>query len=169
MALSHFWVQCDGTKARKGYPATRALDGSPMFADSQFLVCLLASRSLSKASRSRISESSLPVVEKRVESWTELIDELFQDSWRPELERFRSNYAFRGIPDCRSRLETGLVRLGGDYAKIEGHMVRNFTKYAYAETGAKESFWHWLALAYARASGAVLCVVCGVRCVVCAV
>ncbi len=89
----------------------------------------------------------MPVVEKRVESWTELIDELFQESWRPELERFRSNYAFRGIPDCRSRLETGLVRLGGDYAKVEGHMVRNFTKYAYAETGAKESFWHWLALA----------------------
>jgi hypothetical protein len=89
----------------------------------------------------------MPVVEKRVESWGELVDELFEESWKPDIERFRSHYAFRGILDSRSRLETSLMRLGGDFAGVEGHMIRNFTKYAYAETHSRHSFWHWLALA----------------------
>ena len=88
----------------------------------------------------------MAVVEIRVESWPELIDQLFEESWRPELERFRSHYAFRGIPDRDARLETSLVRLGGHYASVESHMIKNFTKYAYSETGVRESFWHWLAL-----------------------
>ena len=81
----------------------------------------------------------MPVIEKMVGSWSELIDELFEESWKPELERFRSSYAFRGIPDSGVRLETSLTRLGGDYAGVEGHMMRNFTKYAYAETHSRES------------------------------
>ena len=89
----------------------------------------------------------MPVVEKEVGSWSALVDELFEESWKPDLERFRSSYAFRGIPDSRVRLETSLMRLGGDYAAVEGHIMRNFTKYAHAEARSGESFWHWLALA----------------------
>jgi hypothetical protein len=36
------------------------------------------------------------VEEIRVSSWAELQEQLFADSWQPELRRFRSNFAFRG-------------------------------------------------------------------------
>ena len=34
--------------------------------------------------------------ELRVESWTELHERLFEDTWREQLGRHRSNVAFRG-------------------------------------------------------------------------
>ena len=38
----------------------------------------------------------MAVEEIRVLSWGELQEQLFADSWHPELRRFRSNFAFRG-------------------------------------------------------------------------
>jgi hypothetical protein len=38
----------------------------------------------------------MAVEEIRVASWGKLQAQLFADSWRPRLRRFRSNFAFRG-------------------------------------------------------------------------
>jgi hypothetical protein len=32
-----------------------------------------------------------------VESWAHLVEEVYHDAWKPELGRFRSDYAFRGL------------------------------------------------------------------------
>ena len=84
--------------------------------------------------------------EIRPGSWTELLEELFAESWRPELRRFRSQFAFRGRNDAAEDLSTSLQRLGGD-AAIEGHLLRNFRKYAQPAAVPSDSVWNWLALA----------------------
>lgn len=83
----------------------------------------------------------------RIHSWNELQDQLFVESWNPELGRFRSRYAFRGLSDVDYRLETTLIRLGGDYPVLERHLLRNFSKYALRNVVERDSVWHWLAVA----------------------
>jgi hypothetical protein len=85
--------------------------------------------------------------EIRVESWSELQDELFADSWNEDIGRFRSRYAFRGLSDVDYHLETTLIRLGGDFAGLERHLLRNFKKYAHRNVVEGDSFWHWLSVA----------------------
>ena len=85
-------------------------------------------------------------------SWAQLLDETYGDAWDDRIERFRSPYVFRGVCDASSNLSTSLMRLGAGYedmAKLEGHMLRNFRKYAHLETRAEigRSVWNWLALA----------------------
>ena len=83
----------------------------------------------------------------RVQSWNQLQDELFQDSWNPDLGRFRSRFAFRGLSDATYRLETTLIRLGGIYQDLERHLLRNFSKYALRNVVERDSVWHWLSVA----------------------
>jgi hypothetical protein len=85
--------------------------------------------------------------EIRVESWNELQDALFGDSWIEDLGRFRSRFAFRGLADARCPLATTLIRLGGDYASLEKHLLRNFRKYAHRNVVQRDSIWHWLSVA----------------------
>lgn len=82
-----------------------------------------------------------------VTSWAHLQDELFEDAWSSELGRFRSRYAFRGLSDIDYRLETTLIRLGGNYATLERHLLRNFKKYARRSVVEQDSIWHWLSVA----------------------
>ena len=84
--------------------------------------------------------------ELRPATWTELLEQLFAESWRAELQRFRSQFAFRGRNDAAEDLSTSLQRLGGD-AGLEGHLLRNFRKYAQREAVPSDSVWNWLALA----------------------
>ena len=81
-----------------------------------------------------------------VTTWNELTDRLYADSWREEIRRFRSNYAFRGMSDSARPLETSLIRLGGPYEKQETHLLRNFRKYAQRDAVPRDSVWNWLAL-----------------------
>jgi hypothetical protein len=83
----------------------------------------------------------------RARSWNELLEELYAESWQPGLGRFRSDYAFRGQVNASGGLTTSLMRLGGDYAQLEGHLLRNFRKYAYRNAVAEDNVWNWLALA----------------------
>lgn len=84
----------------------------------------------------------------RVSSWAELQERLYAGSWQEGLRRFRSTYAFRGMYDAASDLTTSLVRLGGTrYARQEGHLLRNFRKYARRDSVPGDSVWNWLALA----------------------
>jgi hypothetical protein len=80
-------------------------------------------------------------------SWTELIDELYVDSWDGRINRFRSNYAFRGNSSVDHTLETSLMRMGGPYKDLEFHLLRNFRKYARVERSDNFSIWNWLVIA----------------------
>lgn len=82
----------------------------------------------------------------RVESWNDLNDELYADSWQERLGRFRLSTAFRGMAHAGYDLRTSLARLG-DSVEIEEHMLRNFRKYAHRDIPEGSSVWHWLALA----------------------
>ncbi len=84
--------------------------------------------------------------EIRVESWIELQELLFGDSWNEELGRHRSNFAFRGCSVADEDLSTSLAKLGGDAAELEGHLLRNFRKYATRDAVPVDSAWNWLAL-----------------------
>ncbi len=83
----------------------------------------------------------------RVRSWNELQDALFQDSWNPEIERYRSRFAFRGLSDVDYPLDTTLMRLGGPFVELEKHLLRNFRKYAHRDVVERDSLWHWLSVA----------------------
>lgn len=85
--------------------------------------------------------------EIRIHSWNELQEALFQDAWNPEIERFRSRYAFRGLSDADYPLETTLMRLGGKYVELERHLLRNFRKYAHRDVVERDSLWHWMSVA----------------------
>jgi hypothetical protein len=87
------------------------------------------------------------VEEIRVASWGELLEVLYGESWKPALGRFRSDFAFRGLEAPAEELLTGLMRLGDAYADLEGHLLRNFRKYAYRDAVPYDSAWNWLALA----------------------
>src|SRR6266508_358903 len=87
------------------------------------------------------------VDEVRVSSWGQLHQELFADSWDEELGLHRSDFAFRGRADAADDLGTSLIRLGGRPAALEGHLLRNFRKYAELDAVPVDSLWNWLALA----------------------
>jgi hypothetical protein len=82
-----------------------------------------------------------------VKSWNELTDRLYAESWQANLGRFRSKYAFRGMQDAAADLSTSLSRLGGNYPRQEGHLLRNFRKYAHRDSVPGDSVWNWLSLA----------------------
>jgi hypothetical protein len=83
----------------------------------------------------------------KVESWNELMDILFVESWNEEIRRFRSPYAFRGLPENYKLLQSSIVSLKGNYAEMEKHLLRNFRKYAHKDIVEKDTIWNWISLA----------------------
>jgi hypothetical protein len=83
----------------------------------------------------------------RISSWAELNERLYEESWKDDLRRFRSDFAFRGMSDATQNLQTGLKRLKGDFEELEGHLLRNLRKYAHRDAVPGDSVWNWLALA----------------------
>jgi hypothetical protein len=82
----------------------------------------------------------------RISSWGELNERLYEGSWNPSLGRFRSSYAFRGQSDAIEDLRSSIARMGGTF-ELEGHLLRNFRKYAQRESVPGDSVWNWLAVA----------------------
>jgi SAM-dependent methyltransferase len=80
-------------------------------------------------------------------SWVDLIEQLYADSWQKDIQRYRSNYAFRGLSDKDYSLKTSLIRLGGNYYDLEFYLIRNFQKYARIEGSSRYSIWKWLTIA----------------------
>ena len=80
-----------------------------------------------------------------VETWLELHELLFDDTWNDELSLFRSSYAYRGCSDAGADLSSGLVRLGGD-SELERQLMRAFRKYAAQDAVPHDTDWDWLAL-----------------------
>ena len=66
----------------------------------------------------------------RVQSWAHLVEEVYHESWKPELRRYRSDFAFRGLSDWNYRLENSFLRNCGEKPELEYHLLRNFRKYA---------------------------------------
>ncbi|WP_461102621.1 FRG domain-containing protein [Spirosoma koreense] len=83
----------------------------------------------------------------RATTWNQLMDCLYEHAWMATLQRFRPSLAFRGLPDSSFSLDTSLMRMGKDCAQIEGHLLRNFKKYALRNVVERDSFWYWLSLA----------------------
>jgi len=86
------------------------------------------------------------MTETVVETWAELHEQPFADSWQERLGLHRSDFAFRGCADAASDLASGLGLLGGDSAQLERHLLRNFRKYVASDAVPADSPWNWLAL-----------------------
>lgn len=87
------------------------------------------------------------MIVQTAENWSHLQELLFERSWNERIGRFRSPCAFRGLSDAGYQLKTSLIRLGGDFPKLERHLLRNFKKYAHRDVVEKDSYWHWLSVA----------------------
>ena len=83
----------------------------------------------------------------RAESCEHLQALLFADVWDAALGRWRSDAVYRGEGRASNELTTSLQRLGGPYAELERHLLRNFRKYAHRNVVERDSIWHWLAVA----------------------
>ena len=94
----------------------------------------------------------VPKTGTKARSWTDILDALYADSWNASLERFRSPFAFRGLPCAEHPLSSSLVRLTGglDTRTLELALLRNFRKYAAIEGQQADSIWDWLALGQHR-------------------
>ncbi|WP_128545878.1 FRG domain-containing protein [Larkinella soli] len=86
-------------------------------------------------------------METRISSWNELQDSLYENAWIDEIQRFRPPFAFRGLSCADFTLATSLMRLTDNHAQLEGHLVRNFKKYAHRDVVDQGSFWYWLSVA----------------------
>jgi hypothetical protein len=84
-------------------------------------------------------------MEIRVNSWTELQEAVFDNSWQPSLQRFRSNFVFRGTPRASHGLHTSLQT--GNFVAQERHLLTSFRKYALRNAVHGDSVWNWLSLA----------------------
>lgn len=78
------------------------------------------------------------------DDWAGLLQILFNDSWAPDISRFRSSYVYRGLNQGTYALSTTLNRLGESH--LEKHLLRNFRKYAYRDV-KEDNPWNWLSLA----------------------
>ncbi|MBV9835914.1 MAG: FRG domain-containing protein [Alphaproteobacteria bacterium] len=92
----------------------------------------------------------MPTEAIRVSNWAQLQEELFFNSYRTTIERYRTTYAFRGMTSAMFDLRPSLMRLGHQQEKlptIERALLRNFRKYADRDVTRVMTFWEWLSLA----------------------
>jgi hypothetical protein len=86
-----------------------------------------------------------------IKGWEHALEVLYADSWNTQRKKFISPYVFRGLNRVDYSLVTTLQRLGqnnpGEIANLEKHIFRTFKKYAFRDVVAKDTTWHWLAMA----------------------
>jgi hypothetical protein len=97
------------------------------------------------------------IEERECRDWLDVQRELFANSWDETLGRHRSHFAFRGLNNASFRLSTTLQRMGGPYDRLETHLVKNFSKYAYDMVASASpglvlspngnSMWNWIVIA----------------------
>jgi hypothetical protein len=87
------------------------------------------------------------IPEVRPESWSELLDVLYGETWNEQLGRYRAGVAYRGQPDRAFPLRTSLARLSGEVDRIETSMLRAIRRYAPRDAVPNDSVWNWLGLA----------------------
>jgi FRG domain len=84
-------------------------------------------------------------VDQRAQSWSELNELLFAETWDESLALHRSTFAYRGCDDASADLSSSLARLGGD-DDLERQLLRAFRKYARQSDVNHDTDWDWLAL-----------------------
>ncbi|WP_423128845.1 FRG domain-containing protein [Gaoshiqia sp. Z1-71] len=83
-----------------------------------------------------------------VSSWEELCEEVYHDSWKPGMGRYRSDFAFRGLSDSGYELKNSFLRNCGSRPELEYHLLRNFRKYSISkDVQLGGSFWRALVMA----------------------
>lgn len=83
-----------------------------------------------------------------ITSWEQLCEEVYRDSWKPMMGRFRSDYAFRGLSDKNYELKNSFLRNCGNQPELEYHLLRNFREYSRTfDNQANGTFWRSLVLA----------------------
>jgi len=87
------------------------------------------------------------MIEQRVSTWAELSEVLFADTWNSGINRFRSNFAYRGVAVHSYPLSNGLSRLGTPYPTMERNLIKQFKKYAHPHIVERDTEWHWLSIA----------------------
>lgn len=87
-----------------------------------------------------------------ISSWEQLAEEVYHDSWKPEMRRYRSDFAFRGLSDCSYELKNSFLRNCGDKPELEYHLLRNFRKYA-RTTESNQTSTQWRSLVLAQHHG----------------
>jgi FRG domain len=80
-----------------------------------------------------------------INTWSELQEALFADSWNASIARFRSNFVFRGVPRVIHGLDTSLQT--GGFVAHEKHLLTSFRKYALRSAVHGDWVWNWLSLA----------------------
>ncbi|HEX6160297.1 MAG TPA: FRG domain-containing protein, partial [Thermoanaerobaculia bacterium] len=85
------------------------------------------------------------MAEVRVNSWIELQQALFENSWQDSIERHRSHFVFRGVPRAHLPLQTSLQ--SGHFVQHEKHLLTSFRKYALRSAVHGDWVWNWLSLA----------------------
>ena len=84
----------------------------------------------------------------RIETIEDLLPLISEQAYRPDLDRHRSDFVYRGMSNADFRLETSLSRNCKSLQKqLEPAILRNFTKYAALEDPKVErSVWHQMIL-----------------------
>jgi len=81
-----------------------------------------------------------------VNSWEELCSRLYDHSWKSKMERFRTDFAYRGVSEKEYQLKNRFLRNCGTDIKLEYHLLRNFRKYAKEGKESFSSDWRVLTL-----------------------
>ena len=82
-----------------------------------------------------------------IANWDELQHAVFENTWNPQIKRYRDNCIYRGTSDRSWNLLPSLNRVCGHDLSLESHLFRNFRKYGYAELAQYDSFWKILPVA----------------------
>jgi len=84
----------------------------------------------------------------RVSSLEELMPILTDQEYRADIDRYRTQYIYRGMPDASFRMTTSLYRNCKDLQKkLEPAILRNFTKYAaLSDPVIERSVWRQMIL-----------------------
>lgn len=82
-----------------------------------------------------------------IKSWEHLIEKVYENSYRTDINRYRTNFVFRGVSDQSYNLKTSLVRNCKDNCSLENSILRNFIKYARLGPESERNIWKVLAIA----------------------
>ncbi len=80
-----------------------------------------------------------------INSWAELLEVLYKDSWNEKLQKHQSPYVFRALEDRNYRLSSALHRLQDPQAELQ--ILKSYQQYRPQGT-ANSSFWELLAEAH---------------------
>lgn len=84
--------------------------------------------------------------EQKISDFQTILELVSEQKYSDKIDRYRSSYLYRGMPNVAFHLETSLFRNCKDKAfDIEKSILRNFTKYASIEDpGLTNSVWRQL-------------------------